>query len=86
MSSETPSGDPQIAPPGEQPTLADVILADLIIDSAKGPKRVAGDSGSVEQHSIKDLIDADKHLNAKKAGRKGFGGLHFAQIVPDGTV
>ncbi len=81
MSSETPSGDPQIAPSGEQPTLADVIL-----ENAKGPKKVAGDSGSVEQHSIKDLIDADKHLNAKKAGRKGFGALHFAQIVPDGTV
>ena len=30
------------------------------------PKKVSSDAGSVENHSIKDMIDLDKHLSQKK--------------------
>jgi hypothetical protein len=60
-------------------------LKDTILEIAKGPKRVQGDSGSVEQHSIRDLIDLDKHLSAKEAAKKPGFGIRFAKLVPGGT-
>jgi len=57
-----------------------------IEENATGPKRIAGDAGSVEQHSITDQIAADKHISAKKAaGSKGIG-IKFTKLVPGGTV
>ena len=35
-------------------------LTNTIQDNASGPRRATGDSGSVEQHAIKDQIDADR--------------------------
>jgi len=43
-----------------------------IEDNAKGPKRAAGDSGSMEQHSLKDQVEADRYLASKKALRSPF--------------
>ncbi len=37
-------------------------LKDTIKQNAEGPKRASGDSGSVDQHSLKDQIEADKYL------------------------
>ena len=60
-------------------------LRDAILENAKGPKRVQGDSGSVEQHSLKDQIEAEKFLNSKKAAQgKGFP-VRLFKISPDGT-
>ncbi len=42
--------------------------------NATAPKRVKGDSGEVEQHSLSELIEVEKFLASKKASRsKGFG-------------
>ena len=61
-------------------------LKDAILENAKGPKRVQGDSGSVEQHSLKDQIEADRFLQSKKATQgKGFP-VRLFKISPDGAT
>ncbi|NLE39688.1 MAG: hypothetical protein GX621_16845 [Pirellulaceae bacterium] len=40
-------------------------LADAIEENAAGPKKASGDSGSVEQHPLRDQIEADKYLASK---------------------
>ena len=61
-------------------------LENAIEENATGPKRASGDAGSVEQHSLKDLIEADKHLAAKKASAAKGLGIKLAKISPGGTV
>ena len=61
-------------------------LRRAILENAKGPKRVEGDSGSVEQHSLKDQIEAERFLQSKKATQKPGLGIRFTKIAADGTV
>lgn len=61
-------------------------LDDTIRDNAAGPKRAAGDAGSVEQHGLADQIAADKYLESKKASRVRGLGVKLAKISPGGTV
>ena len=45
-----------------------------IIENAVAPKKVKGDSGEVEQHSLSELIEVEKFLASKRAVKvKGFG-------------
>ena len=60
-------------------------LRDVILENAKGPKKVQGDSGSVEQHSLKDQIAAERFLASKEATRRGLG-IRLFKISPDGTT
>ena len=61
-------------------------LKDAILENAKGPKRVQGDSGSVEQHSLKDQIEAERFLQSKKATQgQGFP-VRLFKISPDGAT
>ena len=41
--------------------------------NAQGPKKVTSDGISVEQHSAKDQIDADRYEQANNAARSGPG-------------
>jgi hypothetical protein len=61
-------------------------LAQTIRENAAGPKRAQGDSGSVEQHSLADQIEADRYLAAKDAVKKPTKGLRFTKLVPPGTA
>ena len=61
-------------------------LDETITENAKGPKRAKGDSGEVEQHSLKDQIEAAKFIAAKKAVAKPKLGLRQIKISPPGTV
>ena len=61
-------------------------LDSSIQTNATGPKRAAGDSGSVEQHGLADQIAADKYLESKKASRAKGLGVKLAKISPGGTV
>ena len=61
-------------------------LEQAIRDNAAGPAKAAGDSGSVEQDSLKDQIEADRYLASKDAARKPGLGIKFAKIVPPGSV
>ncbi len=60
-------------------------LTDAIRENAAGPKRAQGDSGSVEQHDLKDQIEADRYLASKEAAKKGLG-VRMTKVVPPGAV
>jgi len=59
-------------------------LEQRIEENASGPKKAAGDSGSIEQHSLADQIAADKYLQSKKALRSRSLGVRFTKLVPPG--
>ena len=60
-------------------------LKDAIRESAKAPAKASGDAGSVEQHNLKDQIEADKYLASKQATKTKNRGLQFNKIVPPGA-
>ncbi|MBE7465491.1 MAG: hypothetical protein HS116_18595 [Planctomycetes bacterium] len=61
-------------------------LTSSIRKNAKRPAKAAGDSGSVEQHPLRDQIEADRYLNSKKAAKAKRLGLRITKLVPPGTV
>ncbi len=71
-------------PPGNDSTSLD--LKDAILENAKGPKKVQGDSGSVEQHSLQDQIAAERFLQSKKAAQGKGLPVRVFKISPDGTT
>lgn len=60
-------------------------LDETIRENAQGPKRVEGDAGSVEQHDLKDQIEADRYLNSKSAARSRGLGVRMTKLVPPGA-
>lgn len=60
-------------------------LEQAIRDNAQGPAKAAGDSGSVEQHSLTEQIEADRYLASKEAAKKGLG-IRMTKVVPPGAV
>ena len=64
----------------------DIIIEKSIETNATGPKKVSGDAGSVEQHSIADQIAAEKFLQSKKASRSAGLGIRLHKIAAGGTV
>ncbi len=57
-----------------------------IEQNALGPSSVTNGSQSVNQHSVKDQIEADRYLASKSAGAnglKGFG-IRLQRIKPPG--
>ena len=61
-------------------------LENTIRESASGPAKASGDGTSIEQHRLSDVIEADKHLGNKAAGRNPIKALTRVKIVPPGTV
>ena len=59
---------------------------DLSNDAASQPAKASVDGQSVEQHPLKDQIEADRYLASKAAARKPGLGIKFAKIVPPGSV
>lgn len=59
-------------------------LSDKIRENAEAPKRARGDSGEVEQHSLKDQIAADRYLASKEAAKRGLG-VKRSKLVPPGA-
>ena len=57
-----------------------------IIENATGPKKASGDAGSVEQHDLKDQIEAEKFTQAQKAAALPGLGIKMVKIQPGGTV
>jgi len=60
-------------------------LEDTIKENAQGPSKASGDSGSIEQHGLKEQIEADRYLQSKKAAKKKSLGLRISKIVPPGA-
>lgn len=62
-------------------------LSEQIEEAANGPARAAADGVDVTARPIRDLIEADKYLTAKRAAATNkTGGLRFAKLVPPGTT
>ncbi len=49
--------------------MAESDIEQAIKQSAQGPAKASGDSGSVEQHGLAEQIEADRYLENKKASR-----------------
>jgi hypothetical protein len=60
-------------------------IDESIKDNAIGPKSAESDGHKVEQHSLKDQIEADRYLSSKKALKKKNWGLKFGKIIPPGA-
>lgn len=54
--------------------------------AANQPKQAMADGVSVTNHSLPDLIEAEKHVAAKAAAAKAHRGLRFTKLVPPGTI
>jgi hypothetical protein len=76
----------RLSPTGETYPVDNATLDNAIAEAAKSPKRVQGDAGSVEQHSLQDLIAAERFLQSKKATQNQGLGIRLTKISPDGTV
>jgi hypothetical protein len=61
-------------------------LSDAIAENAAGPKRAKGDQGEMEQHSLKDQVEADRYLRNREAAKAGPRALRFSRIVPPGSA
>ncbi len=59
-------------------------LDQTIRDNAAGPAKASGDSGSVEQHPLRDQIEADRYLASKQAAKSKSRGLRLSRLVPPG--
>jgi hypothetical protein len=60
--------------------------AQAIADNAAAPKRVKGDEGEFEQHSIKDQIEADRYRRSVDGvSTNPRRGLRFNKIVAGGA-
>ena len=59
-------------------------LTDTIRNGAASPRRARGDSGEVEQHNLKDQIEADRYLSSKQAVSSGLG-IKRSKLVPPGA-
>ena len=66
--------------------MADEDLEQTIRENAAGPQQASGDSISVRQHSLKELIEADRYLASRKAMTGRGLGLRLIKIVPPGAV
>lgn len=60
-------------------------IQDAIEQSAKGPKRASGDTGSIEQHSLPDQIAADQYLASKAAVKNRVFPLKRFKMIPPGA-
>jgi hypothetical protein len=60
-------------------------LEQSIRENAQQPVKASGDSGSVEQHSLSEQIEADRYLQEKRAMKSRRLGLRFTKIIPPGS-
>jgi hypothetical protein len=61
-------------------------LEQAIKDNAAGPAKASVDGQSVEQHALRDQIEADRYLAGKEATRKKGLGIKLVKLEPPGAV
>lgn len=61
-------------------------LQEQIAENARAPRRVRGDEGEVEEHPLKEQIEADRYLAAREATRNKRRGLRFTKLKPPGAA
>lgn len=65
--------------------MADVIT-DEIEQSAVNPKKATIGGETLEAHPLGDLIEADQHVQAKKAAKSKMRGLNLKKISHPGGI
>ena len=60
-------------------------LENSILQNAAGPRKASADGVVVEQHSLKDQIEADRYLESKKASRGKGLGIRLIKLSPGGA-
>ena len=60
-------------------------LDEAIRRAASGPKSAEADGQRVEQHSLSDLVKADRYLASKEAAKSRGGGIRFRKMVHSGA-
>ena len=60
-------------------------IEQAIEDAATGPRKAKVDGVEVEQHPIKDLIEADQYLATKAAAANRGLGIRISKMVPPGA-
>lgn len=64
----------------------DTDQSDRIAEIIQGPASASGDTGSMTQQNVRDVIEADKYLSAKRsAGRGGLRGVGICKIKMPGN-
>ena len=53
--------------------------------AASGPKSAEADGQRVEQHSLSDLVKADRYLASKEAAKSRGGGIRFRKMIHSGA-
>jgi hypothetical protein len=60
--------------------------SEALAAAALKPKRVRGDAGEVEMHSLRDIREAAEYLAGQCGASTARRGLRFTKINPPGTV
>ncbi len=60
-------------------------MSETIEQQAASPKKVVVDGLTVESHSLKDQIEADRYLKTQQAMRSPSRGLRLSKLVPPGA-
>ena len=60
-------------------------LDEAIRRAASGPKSAEADGQRVEQHSLSDLVKADRYLASKEAAKSRDGGIRFRKMIHSGA-
>ena len=61
-------------------------ITDRLETLAQKPQIVEADGVKVEQHDLKQIVEADRYLSNRNAASKPHRGLRFSKIVPPGAV
>jgi len=62
-------------------------LTDTIEEVAAGPAAASNDNGSVSEHRLSELIDADKYLKANEAAANNTNrGIRFSKLCPPSAL
>lgn len=61
-------------------------LEQAIKDNAAGPAKASVDGQSIEQHGLRDQIEADRYLAGKEATRRKGLGVKLVKLEPPGAV
>lgn len=59
-------------------------LETKIIEQVSLPKSYENDGEKITNHSLSELVEADKHLSRRRAGRNPFGALKIVKMSTQG--
>lgn len=61
-------------------------LKEAFLQAFTSPKKASNETGSVEAHSLADMIEFDKYIRGKTAADKPTRGVRFTKLIPPGIT